>query len=255
MNPIPHRVRLLSAVWAVCVALSLAQGQTSPCPVDGVRLPLPTAHAWNDAGGIDSDGCRWSLDAEGRWRVAGSSAVVACPQCRAAFRFDHLPLPLTQAEADRVRAALAQAPHTPDDPVGRFRLAAVTYEALGADRVRALGLGFDAFLGELLLHAAWAARAAAVLPQFDVSYRPRDLVRARQALTALEEGTLRQRRRGPSVDELLLEVERMRLLTRRVDQLPDPVVRVLGAVCHRVVRALPRTLVTAVRRTDEHYLL
>ena len=228
MIPIPLRVRLLSAVWAVCAALSLAQGQTSPCPVDGVRLALPTAHVWNDAGGLDSDGCRWSLDAEGGWRIAGLNAVVACPQCHAAFRFDHLPLPLTQAESDRVRAALARTPHRVDDPAGRFQLAVITYEALGSDRVRALGLGLDAFLGELLLHAAWAERGGAVLPQFDAAYRPRDLPRARRTLIALEEGTLRQRRRGPGVGELLLEAERLRLLARQVDQLPDPVASVLS---------------------------
>jgi hypothetical protein len=223
MSLIPKPALRIGVALTTLLALATASGQTKPCPIDGMRLPVPAPKPWNDAGGTDSDGCRWSIDTDGRWTVAGLDAVVACPKCHAAFLSDDLPFPLTKAQIEQVLQAVASVPPgSAEDPARRFRLAAATYDALGGARLGAAPVEPDAFLGELLLRGAWAARATAVLPDFDAAYRPRDLPQALAALEGLE-ARLRQgaRERG-GLDPLLLEVERLRSLTDMVDRLPGP---------------------------------
>lgn len=181
-----HRRRLSLALVAALGAVALgevhAQEGPTACPIDGAALARPAARPWNAGAGVDSDGCTWALDADGRRRVAELDPVVVCPSCGVAVRARHLESPLSPVAAGRARQALAALPpETRGRPLER---AAAAYGALGPDHPDAIDPEADR--GQLLLAAAWASRAEAALAGDDGGYRPATVAAARAHLAALE---------------------------------------------------------------------
>lgn len=198
--PRPRRPWLGLLILALAGAGRLsAQELPARCPLDGSSLTLPGGGAWNAAGGEDSDGCIWAVDAGGRWRVPALEEVVGCARCGAAWRVGDLGWRLTDAEAQAVRQALSAASGLSTLPAAaRHQRAAACYGALAPSRALSPGLP-----GELLLRAAWAARSAAWLQEEpDPTYRPRDPAEALNALAQLE-GRLAQGGRPSRIEAML----------------------------------------------------
>ncbi len=176
------------------------------CPLDGGVLG-PPASSWNLAGGVDADGCGWSLDAEGRRRATSPQAVVGCGGCGAAFRRDLVPAALSPAEVAAVRSAAASVGPRASAEQRRCEVAAAVARALDPPQAAALA-------GELLLRAAHAARAHALADGPDEGYAPRDLAEAREQLAALAaRATRRARDAEPvrTIDAALAELEAARV--------------------------------------------
>ncbi|MCO5166882.1 MAG: hypothetical protein M9894_11010 [Planctomycetes bacterium] len=230
---------------AAVTALTLAaSARAAECPVDGARLTAPAPRAWNAGAGVDSDGCTWSITAQGR-RVADSDAL-ACPRCGAAFAADG-PLPgrLPPDAAASLLAALAGAA-PPESAARRLERAAEVRAALGAGAAE---------VGALLLRAAWAARAQAAGPGPDGGYRPRTVPQAREQLRVLEERARRGGDQDPAASHLEAAAGDLDLLRRALDGLlpavggPDliAVVRarqLVGLVERRVLEAQAHLAVT-----------
>ncbi|MDC3378861.1 hypothetical protein OAX78_01080 [Planctomycetota bacterium] len=189
------------------------------CPVDRERSVVPAAQPWNTGGGVDSDDCRYAVEADGQRRVLGLDDVVECSRCHAAFRRDHLELTLSVAEKDAIRAAVGDDLVTSDLPgVRRLELAAATYGALTTLPENASP---QAIRAVLLLQSAWAARAEAVLRGPDAGYRPQTLA---QAWTLLQELDVRAAAEpgveGGPADALLVDLERARAALGKIDGVP-----------------------------------
>jgi hypothetical protein len=166
------------------------------CPLDSTRVAAPEPRAWNSGGGVDSDGCRWSLDATGLPRVVGADDVVLCPGCGLAFEAARGDRPLAPAQAAAARAAVAAdqaARGSPATAARRFERAALAWRAILAASPAATpdGEDPDEVAGTLLLRAAWSARGEAAGGAGDAGYRPRTLAEARASLGALEERVAR----------------------------------------------------------------
>lgn len=164
------------------------------CPVDGARLASSPRRAWNAGAGVDSDGCTWSIGADGRRWVVGLDVVV-CPGCAAVFLDGDVPATLTPAQAKAAReASAAQAPATLQ---ARLERAAEVQRALHPEPADA------AAVGALYLRAAWAARQEAVVGGPDGGYRPRSVSEGRRRLDELEERV----RRGGDVDPAAVRLD------------------------------------------------
>lgn len=208
----PGYIRAMPRRWggALLIAAAIAaRAQEVPahCPVDGASLSVPPGGAWNAAGGVDSDGCTYAVDAGGRWRIPTLEEVVACARCGGAWRVQDLGLRLTQAEGDAVRGALAaaQSGFSWHPVAARHERAAASYAALGSDRRPAPHLA-----AEMLLRAAWAVRGEAVLGDApDGSYRPRDPAEARAGLSELRARQGQGGRRS-RIEAMQLALERTR---------------------------------------------
>ncbi len=248
--------RRLSLVLAALVALGAAgparaDDQPTACPIDGAGLARPAARPWNAGAGVDSDGCTWALDADGRRRVAELDPVVVCPSCGVAVRVRHLESPLSPAAAGRARQALAQLrPETRGRPLER---AAAVYGALGPDHPDAVDPEADR--GQLLLAAAWAARAEVALAGVDDGgYRPATVAAARARLAALESralgGDAAPEVRAFEASERALDAAR-REVEQRVALTPAE--RLAAAGLRRTLAAVERSLLElrAAVRTPE----
>ena len=184
-----------------------AEAQTMPCPVDGTPLELAT-RPWNRAGGVDSDDCIYSIDADGKWFITGLETVVSCPSCCAGFLRDHLTLTFSPRQIAALTAALDEA--RKEQPTrSPAEWAALTYQALGA---AALGLErpLEVVLAELYLRAAWSARGRAVGPEGCGRFRPQTLEEAFSEWTALAARAQQDPLRTPevlAVDALLANLE------------------------------------------------
>lgn len=234
--------RRLSLVLAALVALGAsarAEDRPTACPIDGAALARPAARPWNAGAGVDSDGCTWALDADGRRRVAELDPVVVCPSCGVAVRVRHLERPLSPAAPGRARQALAALP--PDTRGRPLERAAAVYGALGPDHPDAVDP--DADRGQLLLAAAWAARAEAALAGDDGGYRPATVAAARAHLEALESrargGDAAPEVRALEASERALDAAR-REVERRVALTPAE--RLAAAGLRRTLAAVERSL-------------
>lgn len=220
--------------WAVtALALAAVGARGAECPVDGARLAQPAARPWNAGGGVDSDGCAWSITAEGGRRVADPGAT-ACGGCGAAFTADApLPARLAATQAAAVRAALAGV-GVPATAAARLERAAEVQAALGAG---------PAEVGALLLRAAWAARGEGGGAGPDGGYRPRSVEQARERLRALEDRARRGGDQDPAAAHLDAASADLEALRRALDGL---LARLAGPDLVAAVRA--RQLVALVER-------
>ena len=203
--------RAAGGVLAALIATAGAAAQELParCPIDGAALRLAAGGTWNAAGGEDSDGCTWAVDAAGRWRVVGLDEVVSCARCKSAWRGQDLGLRLGPAEERAITAALASVASSSIPLAERHERAAACYRALPPALRPAPWLE-----AEMLLRAAWAARSEAVLADPaggdpDPLYRPRDPGEALDALRALE-ARLGQGGRPSHIEVMLVLLEQVR---------------------------------------------
>jgi hypothetical protein len=163
------------------------------CPLDGERFEVPLTVSANEGGGRDSDGCRWSIDPDGRLEVLELHDLVSCPKCGAALYRGNLEAAARlhrRADEAAIASALASAP-----PIDRSRIETTVAHALATYRVLGpaeLGLtdGMDALEGRLWLRAAWAVRMRLVRddegPPLPVLFAPRNALDAVQKLATLE---------------------------------------------------------------------
>jgi hypothetical protein len=155
---------VLPALLALLAAAVHAQGDAPRylvCPLDGQTLECYAGNASNEAGGRDSDGCRWAVAADGRLEVLELREILACPRCGMALYRAHLEaaakLGRSAAEAAISSGILAAGPIDPGRLETVVAHAVATYRALG---LAPLGIKDDpdAFEGKLWVRAAWAAR-------------------------------------------------------------------------------------------------
>lgn len=167
-----------------------------PCPTgQGGRLGVPSV-PWNLGGGVDSDGCAYALDAEGKLRVLGLDVVDECLTCGGAFLVrplggvrpgggSSLPKDEVRALAAGFRQERGLAGQARLSAAARLELAARCYERFGP-RLGVAAPEREALVGRLLLRAAWAARGEAVLAGPDAGFRPRSLAEVDEQLAALD---------------------------------------------------------------------
>ncbi|HZV01764.1 MAG TPA: hypothetical protein VFF73_33945 [Planctomycetota bacterium] len=155
---------VLPALLALFAAAVHAQGDAPHylvCPLDGQTLECYAGNGSNEAGGRDSDGCRWVVGADGRLEVLELREILACPRCGMALYRAHLEaaakLGRSAAEAAISSGILAAGPIDPGRLETVVAHAVATYRALG---LASLGIKDDAdvFEGKLWVRAAWAAR-------------------------------------------------------------------------------------------------
>lgn len=199
----PPSTPLLLALAAILCATAPAQELPARCPLDGASVNLPGGGVWNTAGGEDSDGCLWAVEARQRWRIPILDEVVECGRCGGAWRVSDLGLTLTAPEREAIQAGLSAVGPLSSLPLAaRHQRAAVCYRAL-AGRLP----GLD---GEMLLRAAWAARSGAVLQEDpEPAYRPRDPREALAQMAQLET-RLAQGGRPSRIETMLGLVEQAR---------------------------------------------
>ncbi len=188
-----------SGAVLVCGLAVAAPAETTVCPIDGARLPRPSVRPWNAGGGVDSDGCTWSIAADGRRSVVGLD-LIECPGCAAAFPAGDVPRALPPTAIAALRGALGGP--APAALVGRHeRAAELRRVVLELGDLRPAD---HAQLGTAFLRAAWAARQEAVLGGPDGGYRPRSIPAAREHLEALEERVRRGGDQDPAAAQLEL---------------------------------------------------
>lgn len=211
------------------LAPALAGGDAS-CPLGDSGRLVRVERSWNLGGGVDSDGCAYGIDAQGRRRILGLEVVAECPRCGGAFLTRPLgsraiPAPAQPGQLATEVKALREAflrerqlgPRLERGP--RLELAARIYLALG-ERFGLDAPARRALAGRLLLRAAWAARGRAVLQGPDAGFRPRSLPEVRAQLRSLEERHDADPAAEPSVralDRSLADIGRTRqALARRI---------------------------------------
>ncbi|MGE0711179.1 MAG: hypothetical protein AB7N76_29525 [Planctomycetota bacterium] len=176
-------------IWALLLLAGVVRAAPAEVPCPLCRGPVPSESApYNAAGGADSDGCTYAIDRAGKRRVLGLDHVVSCGRCGLAFLRDRPPPASDELRAPFAaeRARLGLAAGRAPDARERHELAAWLYARTPP---AALGLApgeHEALVGELLLRAAWAARAEVALRGADGGYRPAEVEQARAQLTALE---------------------------------------------------------------------
>lgn len=199
-----------------CALALAAAARADVCPVDGTRLPPSPPRPWNAGAGVDSDGCAWSIAADGRRWVVGLD-VVTCPGCAAVFPAHDHPTSLSPAQVAAARASVVGGPGDRGAREALERAAALQRAVLeatpDADDEQL------ARLGAVLLRAAWAARAEAVLGGPDGGYRPRSVTAARAQLEALEERVRRGSDQDPATAHLELALADVDGLRGAVDAL------------------------------------
>lgn len=131
------------------------------CPLDGQKIQTRLTAATNGAGGRDSDGCRWAVDASGRLEVLELRELVTCPRCGAALYRAHLAaaraLHRSASEAAIASALASAGALEPAHLETAVAHAVATYRALGLVPF-GISADPDAFEGRLWLRAAWAVR-------------------------------------------------------------------------------------------------
>jgi len=177
--------------------LPASAGGDVACPLGDSGRLVRVQRPWNLGGGVDSDGCAYGIDAQGRRRILGLEVVAECPRCGGAFLARPLAtkgLPAPAAPAPELKTqvkSIVEAFRRERQlgprlaPGDRLELSARIYLALG----QRLGLekgASGALAGRLYLRAAWAARGRAVLQGADAGFHPRDLGEVEAQLRSLE---------------------------------------------------------------------
>jgi len=182
------------------------------CPIDGAVTWCAVAVSRNRAGGLDSDGCLYSVEKE-RVFVHSEFEIVTCSGCYYSALAEDFQRPVKKPAATKVLVALGASAFTP--PRGsdvrrlrvsrRYHLAVICYQALGGAR-RALGYGDDhELMASLYLRAAWFERGAAVALGV-LEFRPQSL---KAGVVAYERLGTRVRLARRSFDEELRQVDEL----------------------------------------------
>jgi hypothetical protein len=203
---------------------------TVNCPADGTVHVALTTVSRNRSGGLDSDGCAYSIEQK-QLVVHGNLNVITCPCCFYSVRKRDLKRSLSAAEKRKVLSAIKhsglapkkQFTHSEAIPSPtRHLLSIVCYQAIGGARAWRSSLAAPELYARLLLQGAWIERGQAVTQGGQSEFRPQNTRSGHNEFVALK---LKIRdRKYPSIEEI-----------RRLEK----VLTQLGQLQNRVGSAFP----------------